>query len=55
MNNHLLKYLALHPEVINQVNSGELCLIGLSDEEQKAILDAINNGNIDDSSLGYWE
>lgn len=55
MNHHILKYLALHPEIINQINVGELSLIGMSDEEQKAIIDALYKDNRDDSSLGYWE
>ena len=39
----IISYLKKNPEVLNRLQANELCLIGVTPEENKAILDVIHN------------
>lgn len=50
----MVAYLVQHPEVIDQVKAGKANLIGLSETEQKAVLDVFNNRKSNLSPVDYW-
>lgn len=51
-----VEYLVQNPEVIDQVRAGRSSLIGLTEIEQKAVLDVFNNPKRNESStLDYWK
>jgi competence protein ComX len=51
----VVQYLVQHPEVIDQVKAGKASLIGLSEIEQKVVLDVFSSKKNNVSQMGYWE
>lgn len=50
-----VEYLVQHPEVMDQVRAGKASLIGLSQIEQKAVMDVFNNPKSTRSNtMEYW-
>jgi competence protein ComX len=51
----VVQYLVQYPEIIDQVKAGKASLIGLSEIEQKAVLDVYSSKKNNISMMGYWE
>lgn len=51
----VVQYLVQHPEVIDQVKAGKVSLIGLSETEQKAVLDVFSSRKNNVTLLTYWQ
>jgi competence protein ComX len=52
---NVVQYLVQHPEVIDQVKAGKASFIGLSEKEQKAVLDVFSSRKNIVSKLTYWQ
>jgi competence protein ComX len=52
----VVQYLVQHPEVVDQMKAGKASLVGLSETEQKAVLDVFSSRkNNLSKQLTYWQ